>query len=323
MIQTTSATTEHNKNLPDTISAAFHPVSVAWKPFCKKLIAVLKDLQEDQWLILQKKNSNEWIQFISEGSFGLRLETKSNAYREDDQQLSEEQVARLLEIGWHSPTNSPEASTPTRDPDGSPNHYSDFRLPLKAKAITALTIRTFTEVLAVSHPGMLQYEAFSRDGTSLLIPELGLIPVICSNDASENPKLSEQLLGAITELTGVGGWSFDDQGDIGPIGYGSIKAFARIVEESPYVRFYVPAVEDVEETPQLLSKLNTLNCVHGHMHMCLMNNCIMAVSDVLVSPFSINYVAAALGNFLQVADEFAIELVAEFGDASSLETPLH
>ena len=303
-------------NILGVKSTSITPVSQAWKVFVKKLVAVLKSRDSGDIVSLQSKSNGEWIQIAVQKS-NFRIECKSDHYREDKEVLTAEQIATLADIGWLAPTGTPEESTPAKDIDGSTNHFVDLPTPLTLRALSTLVVRTFAEVFDTAHPDFLEYEAYDSDGDSLFISELGLTPAIACTDASQNPKLPEQLLAAIGELTGVGGWSYDGQGDIGPIGFGSIKAYARVVEQSPYVRFYVPAVADVETTPQLLTKLNELNCVHGHMHMCLLNNCITAVSDVLVSPFNVNYVAAALGNFLQVADEFSIELQEEFGSSKA------
>jgi hypothetical protein len=90
-----------------------------------------------------------------------------------------------------------------------------------------------------------------------------------------------------------------------------------LVEGSPYVRFYAPIVDDLEESPELLRRLNELNCVHGHLHFCLLNNSVTCVSDVLVSPFQIGYVGVGLSNFLQIAEELGNELLVEFGSGSN------
>lgn len=314
-LETPAETTDTTKPIGGK-SASFAPVSKAWSGFVKKLIAVLRGRDAGDIVSLQSKSNGEWIQIAVQKS-NFRIECKSDAFREDHELLTPKQRATVADIGWMAPTGSAEESTPAKDFDGSPNHFVDLPTPLRQKDLNELVGRTFVEVFDTARPEALDYEAFGADGDSLFLPELALKPEITCTDASQNPKLPEQLLAAITELTGVGGWSFDDQHDIGPIGFGSIRAYARVVEQSPYVRFYVPAVDDVEETPELLSKLNEINTVHGHLHVCLMNSCVTLVSDVLVSPFNKKYVAAGLANFLQVAEQFSIELQQEFGTSKA------
>lgn len=53
----------------------------AWPHFARKFSVALKKLEEDQFLILSIKHSNQYIQFAAQGSLGMRAETTSNSYR--------------------------------------------------------------------------------------------------------------------------------------------------------------------------------------------------------------------------------------------------
>jgi hypothetical protein len=130
------------------------------------------------------------------------------------------------------------------------------------------------------------------------------------------------VLEAVKELTDKD-WSFDEEGDLGPIYFCGICGYIRLVEDRPHVRIYAPLLHDMVPTHALLSRLNELNCVNGFLHLCLMpSGCVMAVTDVLASPFDTSNFANAFGNFLQVVDGFNSELQAEFGDeVSSDEQP--
>ena len=66
------------------------------------------------------------------------------------------------------------------------------------------------------------------------------------------------------------------------------------------------------ETLALLSKLNELNTVAGFMHVCLNGDCVMSVADVPASPLTTAHIAQVLANFMQVSDESATEILAEF-----------
>jgi hypothetical protein len=120
-------------------------------------------------------------------------------------------------------------------------------------------------------------------------------------------------LGIIKELTGIDTFEFDQFGDVGPINFGCVTAFARLDEDQPYLRLYAPVLDDVDQSPELLSYINMLNCTHGFLHLCIMNDCVTIVSDILITPFLTGYVAHGMGNYLQLADEFAAELREEFG----------
>jgi hypothetical protein len=107
-------------------SAATKRLSVAWPPFAEKLAAALAKLEEDQYLILLVKRSNRFVQFAAQGSYGMRVETTSNAYLSKPEKLNERQVVMLLQSGWSDSTASPDESTPENDPDGSPNFFVEF-----------------------------------------------------------------------------------------------------------------------------------------------------------------------------------------------------
>lgn len=288
--------------------------SSAWPQFAERLQSALAGLVEDQYLILSLKGSNQCIQFAAQGFFGMRLETTSNFFMDDAHQLSDEGIARLMGLGWHAPTSDPEHSSPRDDPDGSPNFFIDFPLPLNCKELAGLTVRTFTEVLNVPHPGYLEYEAFRLGGESIPLPMLGLKRVIQSGESEEHGRLSQLLLDTIKELTGIGEWSFDDDGDIGGIRYGSAVTHARLIEDRPYIRFHSLLISNVVDTQRLLVRVNEMNAETGFMHMVVKDGAVLAVSDVLVTPFIASHVAHALGNFSQTAENLHDTLQAEFGD---------
>ena len=93
--------------------------------------------------------------------------------------------------------------------------------------------------------------------------------------------------------------------------------------DNPYLRFYAPLMNGAYETLALLSKLNELNTVAGFMHVCLNGDCVMSVADVPASPLTTAHIAQVLANFMQVSDEFATELVAEFTDLESTIETMH
>ena len=126
--------------------------SVAWPPFAQKLAAVLAKLEEDQYLVLEVKQSDRFIQFAAQGAFGIRVETTSNHYLRKQEKLDARQIAALIKVGWRAPTGKPTDSTPESDPDGSPNFFAEFLTPVSFEEVANLTIRTFTEILRVPHP---------------------------------------------------------------------------------------------------------------------------------------------------------------------------
>ena len=284
-----------------------------WSAFSDRLIGALQSLETGQWLNVQKPNSHsDWIQFDCQGRAGFRVEAKSNWYRSDDDQLTPEQIQGLLLLGWLLPTGSDLESNPVSDPHGSPNFFVQLPVKLSLKGVNALVARTFIDVLAIKEPDGLVYEAFESDGTTLCLADLGLEPVAGNTD--QHPELAKAVLDVMKEITSIPDLVWDVEGDIGPLNYKSIRCYVRVVEDAKYIRFYAPLLMGVEATRGLLHKVNELNTVHGFMHLCLMPNLsLMAVSDVLSTGLVESHMAQALAHFMQIADEFAIELEAEFG----------
>src|ERR1035437_1251838 len=101
--------------------------SPAWVSFSERLIGALQSLEAGQWLIIQKQGVSDWVQYAAEGNGKFRMETKSNFYRELDEELTLEQQELLSRIGWREPTGAD--STPASDPQGSPNYFLDLTLP--------------------------------------------------------------------------------------------------------------------------------------------------------------------------------------------------
>lgn len=286
-------------------------VSVAWPPFAQKLAATLEKLQEDQYLILSVKRSNRFVQFAVQGSFGIRVETTSNSYLSKEEQLNEQQLAALIEIGWYAPTGTPTNSTPERDPDGSPNFYIEFPAPVSCEAVANLAVRTFTEILRLPHPGNLEYEAFDEDTGAIALPDLGLrlaVPTPRTNDQD----LATAVLATLTEVTGISDLGYDNDGDIG-LRKGSALVFVRLIDEPPCVRIYSLLVRDVEESPEILVRLNDINANQSLMRFIYRNGTIFAIADVAAEPFVSAHVAQAFEHFCAIADGMDNLLQAEFG----------
>jgi len=178
-------------------------LSADWVPFAQKLATALEKLEEHQFLILPVKRSRRYIQFSAQGAFGMRVETTSNSYLNKKEQLNEQQISFLIDVGWQAPTNTPNDSTPEKDPDGSPNYFVSFPAPISFTEVANLTVRTFAEVLCVPHPGRLQYFAFDKEAGNFELPELGLKLENQKLKPVKEKDIPQQLLGAIRETTGI------------------------------------------------------------------------------------------------------------------------
>ena len=297
------------RKLNDTSSQ--RRISKAWLSFAAKLAVVLAQIEEDQILILSRKNhEQDVVQFVGQGEFGLRVEVISNFFRSPENQLSEAQIGSLTALGWHLPTGSDEASTPTGDPDGSPNFYVELPQAIDCSEIAQLAIATITEIFNISHPGWLEYQAFESEGNSISFPALGLKPQIAP-DTTEN--LRDTLLSVVRELTGIPDLGYNANGEFSGIRYGNAVTYLNLPDDRPYMRCFSLLMTELEMSFPLLARINELNAQNGHMHLYAMNGGIVAISDVLVVPLVTSHIAYAIGNFIQIADEMSLILQQEFG----------
>lgn len=287
-------------------------MSAEWPGFAQRLALVLGTLQEDQFLIVLLKGSNRYVQFAGQGHWGLRVECTSNQYLPDTEQLNEQRLARLIELGWHTPTGAAHESTPERDPDGSPNHFVEWPAQGSVTDLADLAVRTFAEVLGVAHPGFLEYEALDSQGQAQVFPELGLRRAAQPTAADVVADLEQRLLATVREATALGSLEYDDDGDIQVL-YGSTVALVSLVGRPLRVRMRAFMVTDVDGSPELLERLNELNVGVGSMHFLFHRGAIQALCVIPAWPFVPKHVETGLDEMCQVCDGLDDLLQAEFG----------
>lgn len=143
----------------------------AWKHFACELAVALRGLEEDEWLVLSAKNRNRFVQFMNQGC-GFRAETISDFYLADNDRLTEEDRASLLDLGWDAPTNLPDELG--FRPDGSPNYSLDLANPVPLEDLAAMAVNTLVLVHGVQHPNLLEYATGGGVQSSIRLPNLGI-----------------------------------------------------------------------------------------------------------------------------------------------------
>lgn len=91
-----------------------------WDELRDALAACLRELDEDDLLIISHKFSGAFIQFAAQGAWGMRVEAVSNAFLSHRDQLSGAAKEGLSGLGWSNPTYV--LAEPT---EGSCNFYID------------------------------------------------------------------------------------------------------------------------------------------------------------------------------------------------------
>ena len=297
-----------NQLVDNTIKPT-NKISRAWAPFAHKLAATLEKLAEDQYLILSVKHSDRFIQFAGQGSFGIRIETASNSYLDGPEQLYEEQVVTLIEAGWERPSGAPTESTHESDPDGSPNFFVDFPAPVSYESVANLTVRTFSEILRVPHPGSLQYLAFDDDNQAIALPELGLKLEIRIEETVDASKL---LLDTLRECTDISALKYDEDGDIGILS-GSALTFIRLINDFKHIRLFSIILTDVDDDTNIYKQINDLNAEEGLIRFFYKENAIFGILDILAVPYVGEHVGQAFEYFSTTVDRIGNQLQETFG----------
>jgi hypothetical protein len=259
-----------------------------WQQFSDRLAEVLQRLSLGQFLILTVRESGSFVQVISEGDNGCRIETTSNYYRSDAEQLSERQIAMLGKLGWQPPT-SPD-SNPSSDPFGSPNFYLDVPNPVDADQVAHFIVQTLTEVLGATSPSQLTYEADDGQGQPLSLPLLGL---------DSGYDLAQVVLQTVKEITGQDDIEIDSDGVIGGVVLGDAVIYLKVMKNS--IRLFSRIAKGITAS-QALPILNMLNGERSDTHFYCQNGTVIAMANLPTEPFINIHLARFLPEFCSFAD---------------------
>ena len=138
----------------------------AWSNFQGHLALALSDLDEDEFLELSHKGTDQSILIVAQGGYGMRAEAFANAYLPADHLSSQQSVAGMVGMGWHAPTRSLAGYV---DADGSRNYFVDLAAPVPYAWLAELIVKTFRGAYYVRHPSRLEYRAASHADNTLTI----------------------------------------------------------------------------------------------------------------------------------------------------------
>lgn len=301
------------------------PRSKAWPQFVTSLAASLSALDEDQYLIIKRKDRPWFVQFAAQGSFGVRAELVSNSYLAPADQIAGESIDSALALGWQRPTGSPDSSTPEGDPDGSPNYFREWPQPVAFIDVARMAADTLVEVLAAPHPGTLIYNAFASDGAKILLPGLGLKPEpaettgdsVPTSPPSATPSLdaaevSRQLLEIVRAVSGDDELDVDSDGDI-PLRYGSAMVFVRVFGDPPVIRVFSPVLAEARMGVDLAQVVNELNGQHLFVKWLISDGSVVASVDLFGDPLAGQHVLHACGVLGETVNELDEQLQEQFG----------
>lgn len=294
--------------------------SVAWPEFEATLSQALSALEEDQFLIINIKQTNRYVQFVGQGHYGLRVEAVSNNFLEKCDKLTRTQQGKLTKAGWQAPTGNRTQATPELDPDGSPNYFCEFDAPVACAQASSLAVSTLADILDVPHPGQLEYEAFDAQGNTLVFPSLGLrrvsraqTPASSGTEADGGVALSlqERLCAAISKESGIADLALDKDDDV-CVHYGDVGFVANVVGDPPCVRITAQLADGVAVSESLLERLNELNLHSQLLRFVWFNEAVWGSCHIPVAEFSDANVAQTMREAFPLAADMAKLLTADF-----------
>ena len=272
------------------------PVSKDWLPFKLKLASSLRGLEEDDFLILTSKSSGRYIQFMCQGSYGMRAEVVSNNFLAGKCRLSKDAQDRLVSLGWSPPTHSAqqEKNPHERDPDGSPNYFRQWKRPVPFNLIAKAAIDTLIDAFEITHPGTLMYKAASKNGTKLRFPELGLqaqsvpppakLPKVEVQTNLSIKALRGELVRLLEENFGEHSSALESDGDI-VLRWQNVVVLLRVVDNPRLVHMHSPLLVGVIESELHYREVNQQNARLTAGKLCLVNQSLSFSIEVFVEPF--------------------------------------
>ena len=307
----------------------------AWNAFESALAGTLRSLPEDAFLIVAAKgdptgdsneNSSYFVQFAAQGNDGMRAEAVSNAFLAPTMRYGPDRLAELQRLGWNPPTDAGDTPHAEQDPDGGPNHSLDVAPPIDHAALARLAVATLREVMHVSHPGHLEYDAFNDDGEPIDLPELrarrasGSATSEVSAEAIEaivghptGPVELHQMVQATLHRLLPGGTPEQDADGDYPITFDSSVVFVQIPNEVPLVRLLVPLLMEVPYSAPLLQAVSDINRDYPFVSAWWDNGVVQLRADLIAAPYVESHLASLIGAVGQLADEIDDELQQRFG----------
>jgi hypothetical protein len=291
--------------------------SAAWPPFERALADALACLEDDQFLIVGVARTHRYVQFAGQGARGLRAEASGNAYLAPGERLGPRQLERLCALGWHAPTGTPAESTPERDPDGSPNPFVDWPVPVPFADVARAAVDTLVDVMAVDDPARLEYQAFDADGRTLDLPALMLRRARRDADAraaaQDVPDDRARLLDALREATGLAALEYDADDDVTMV-YGELPVIACLLGDPPRVRLHAPLLRPARRTRALLGALDALNARPGGPRCFVHGDAVVACLELPARPLVTRHVIDALQGFSVRCETDASALALRFAE---------
>jgi hypothetical protein len=124
----------------------------------------------------------------------------------------------------------------------------------------------------------------------------------------------------VSELLGTESVAVDPDGDI-PIRSGSSVSYLRLADgpEGAMLRVFSPLLSDVQQTPELLARLNELNAESFFVRFFWTSDHVMCSVDLVAESLDVEEIKNALDAVTFYADKLDDDLKARFGGSRMIE----
>ena len=296
----------------------------AWSRFQARLADHLAEMGDDDTLVIDAEVADDdidgaapYVQFAGFGDGSMvRGEVSSNNYLAEPYALDDERVARLTDLGWHTPTVGPGQP----EGEGSGNFFTDLPL-TEADRLAVMAVKALREVFGVAHPAFLVADGLGEDPEAP-VPAEGTAPVERDEPLAVMPESAEHLRELVDEaLTPLFGSAprHDDDGDI-PVPWGSSLVFVRVDEDVPVVQLFGFVVEGVKDLERAAFEVSVLNRDFRFIKFLLVEDRVMARVHLPAWPFVPEHLRSMLTGMSAQLDQIDEDLVARVGGTRAFES---
>ncbi|MDR1833100.1 MAG: YbjN domain-containing protein [Propionibacteriaceae bacterium] len=278
-------------------------IAEAWAAFTGRLGEVVSMMEPGARLTINTRESElpaeqPFISFDCDDEYNIRSEVSGNAYLSLDFLLTDAQLAKLAELGWHEPEDGPNWWR-TAEQDA----YQ-----LVAEEAVAVLI----EVFDIEHPVFLAPDQLSE----ILNPPASAIPMaeaFPSGDLTAVVPTSADHLRQLISLVlndELGQMPIlTDEGEFA-IRAGTAMVFIRVTEDTREAIIFSPIVHDIEGRTRAAELLADLNA-HGRMvKFMLIGDKVLLSLSLLTYPFVPAHLKQVLAMVAELADEMDERLAA-------------
>lgn len=294
-------------------------IAHAWEEFGRRLAAAVIQGQDRDTVIVElapadaanpheARQSNRFVQWVVFGT-SVRCECVGNAYLPAHQQLTNELLARLAEIGWRAAL-----------PDDDSINFWIERAQTDAPMLAEQMVRTLRDVYGAPHPAFLRARSFNGDH-ELSVAGLGIPsasgpyappPETVTSDTDRI--LHKRVVATLSEDLGCSPNDVvaDHDGDY-PIRSGSAMVFVRVIEEAGLILLMSPLLRDVADSPELRIALDSIEAQVPFVQLSIEQGNVLARAHLIGDPFVPLHLHQLLGLMTRMCDDVDGQLQRDFG----------